>query len=387
MVLVRTSRGRRDARSSLRLFRVGEGVAARGACCRWPSPCSASPLAGRTSPLTASGIWACRTGSPAPGCRASSRTAAASCGSAPSEGLNRYAGGVVKAYRHDPADPRSLPIASVNAIFEDSRRRLWLGGGVAHRHRWPRALRLRPGSLRVLPHRRRSEASRAPSGARHRRGSPAAHLDRRRGRSLLLRRDQGQLHPVPASGRSGDEPQRRRGPVAARGPSGPALGRHGLGSRLPRHALGPHRSLAHSVDGSSRPSASCRRVWALHEGGDGTLWVGTRGDGLHHLDPATGRDTRYVFRAGTNSIGSDYVLALAGDGRNRIFIGLENAGLDILDTASGRFTHHTPRLDDPSQPERDVDPEPAVRRPGHPLDRHLLWRRRTCCRLSPRGST
>ena len=43
------------------------------------------------------------------------------------DGANRYDGNGFVVYRHDPDDPGSLPSATVEAFFEDSRKRLWVG--------------------------------------------------------------------------------------------------------------------------------------------------------------------------------------------------------------------------------------------------------------------
>jgi ligand-binding sensor domain-containing protein len=47
------------------------------------------------------------------------------------EGLNRYDGAGFKVYRHDASDPHSLPSNVAGALFEDSKKRLWVGSGWA----------------------------------------------------------------------------------------------------------------------------------------------------------------------------------------------------------------------------------------------------------------
>ena len=50
------------------------------------------------------------------------------------DGLNRFDGDSITVYRHDPADPSSLPASYIRSIDEDANGRLWIGtegGGVA----------------------------------------------------------------------------------------------------------------------------------------------------------------------------------------------------------------------------------------------------------------
>ena len=49
------------------------------------------------------------------------------------DGLNRYDGSGIKIYRHDPKDANSLPSSVIGCLFEDSKKRLWIGSGWAAR--------------------------------------------------------------------------------------------------------------------------------------------------------------------------------------------------------------------------------------------------------------
>ncbi len=262
------------------------------------------------------------------------------------DGLNRNAGGVLKAYRHDPADPKSLPIKAVTAILEDSRGRLWLGGGMGTG---------RGGLARYDFEQDRFVSFRADGGGQRPTQVHAVVEDRRH---LIWIADQRGLYCYDESKDSFTLYQHQAG-VEASLSGGGVLSL--LLDRQDRLWVGT-RSGLDSIDTRTGridhwpirprgPGASGRlSVWALLEGEGGTLWVGTQGDGLHHFDPATGRDRRH-FRAGdssANSIGGDDVFSLADDGQGRLFVGLDNAGLDILDIRSGRFTHYTPRPEDPS---------------------------------------
>ncbi len=85
---------------------------------------------------------------------------------------------------------------------------------------------------------------------------------------------------------------------------------------------------------------SSSSVRSLALGGDGKVWIGTRGGGLNRLDPTTGRVD--VFRAGdpaTGALASDEVGSLLVDSRNRLWVGTA-AGLHRYDASSGNFVRY-----------------------------------------------
>lgn len=78
-------------------------------------------------------------------------------------------------------------------------------------------------------------------------------------------------------------------------------------------------------------------VNALHEDGQGQLWLGTEG-GLARLDRATG----YFSAAGVppQQLSDVRVFALAADGANKLWIGTA-AGLDRVDPVAGQVVRHS----------------------------------------------
>ncbi len=261
------------------------------------------------------------------------------------EGLNRYAGGAIDVYRHDPNDPRSLPISSVRVIFEDSRRRLWLGGfwgrgGLArYDFEQDRFVSFLPDARSTVPPHREVRAI----------------TEDRQGR-IWIATDNGLLAYDQEQDDFSSYRQRKPGQEGLSSSNVYSLlldgqGRLWIGTNAgldwldTRTGRITHRSV---LPGDPR-DPSRFEIWALYEDEAGVLWVGSLGGGLHRLDPATGREACYLPdpRSG-NSISTDRVRALTGDGHGRLFVGTENGGLDVLDTRSGRFTHHVTDHDDPA---------------------------------------
>ena len=140
------------------------------------------------------------------------------------DGLNRYDGLSFKVYKHDPADPASLPSSFVWDVEEDADGNLWIAtaGGLA---KWERATDrfVRAGEAGGAEH---------PGPALCAAAERAVDRDARR-RSLPPRRRDRDLDPLrPRRGRS-REPGRRPHLRAARRRQGPALGGH---RRRPRPA-------------------------------------------------------------------------------------------------------------------------------------------------------
>jgi signal transduction histidine kinase/streptogramin lyase len=86
-----------------------------------------------------------------------------------------------------------------------------------------------------------------------------------------------------------------------------------------------------------RGASISRKVRAIAPGADGTLWLGTIGAGLVHVDPVSGRAERIRHDpARRDSLPDDSVIALA-PGRGRLWVG-SPTGLSWRDARSGRFT-------------------------------------------------
>jgi len=88
-------------------------------------------------------------------------------------------------------------------------------------------------------------------------------------------------------------------------------------------------------------------VWSVVEGANGTLWAASVGDGLYHVDPATGTVVNVRHDAGDpDSLASDQLLALHFDRRGRLWVGTKDAGVERMDGT--RFHHYRHRPGDTS---------------------------------------
>ncbi len=104
-------------------------------------------------------------------------------------------------------------------------------------------------------------------------------------------------------------------------------------------------------------SLSSNKIRALYEDRQGTLWVGTgfvwdKDDlgGLNRFDRKTGTFTRYLHDAkNNNSLISNKVRAIFEDSNGTLWIGTMGDGLHTLDRVSGIITRHTY---DPKLPEK-----------------------------------
>ncbi len=82
-------------------------------------------------------------------------------------------------------------------------------------------------------------------------------------------------------------------------------------------------------------------VSSIAEGGDGRIWVGTDGGGLHVIDPRTGHVSRYPLRQSGPGAASNAVQSVLGDPAGRIWVGFWSAGLCRID-AGGRVRFYHP---------------------------------------------
>ncbi|HEX9186819.1 MAG TPA: two-component regulator propeller domain-containing protein, partial [Vicinamibacteria bacterium] len=269
------------------------------------------------------------------------------------DGANRYDGYDFVAYHHDANDPATLPSPTVEALFEDSRKRLWVGTSAGD------ATLAQPGRAQVFglalydrEHDRFTTYHLEPTGTA---GSNVVRdfAEDRDGRLWLATGD-GLTRFDPEAGRFERYPL--SGTAAAPGSSpiamalvldeqdrlwvGTASGLLTFDRRTGRYTrwAGPEGDPA----GLGRAE-----IWDVVPGEGGTLWVAATDRGLHHLDPATGRDT--VYRPDPRdpaSISPGRVLRLARDGR-RLYVAIENAGLNVLDLDTGRFARHQSDPEDP----------------------------------------
>lgn len=76
-------------------------------------------------------------------------------------------------------------------------------------------------------------------------------------------------------------------------------------------------------------------TWAIAEDGDGSLWIGTLGSGLFHLNPSTMQHVRYD--TSNSDISSDYIIKVLDDNKGHVYIAT-SLGVNVFDTAKGSFT-------------------------------------------------
>lgn len=206
-------------------------------------------------------------------------------------GLNRYDArtGAFSRYRHDPADPTSISHDDVSALYEDTGGTLWVG--------------TRGGGLnRIIDGRiERVEGAPAESGAQARLIEQICGDGE--GGLWVATQNEGLLHYAPASNRWHDEPG------------------------LAEVGIAPNTELS-----------------ALLRTDDGSLWVGTRGQGLARRD-ARGRWRAWAASGAETTPTSSIIHDLAVAGAGRIWVA-GNQGMDRFDPASGRFEsfRHVPGL-------------------------------------------
>ena len=261
------------------------------------------------------------------------------------DGLNRYDGRGFKVYRHDPLDPTSLPASVVRVLFEDSKKRLWVGNGWANAG-FALYDRDHDSFKRFLP---RPELAGEPAG-----NAVRAIAEDAQGR-LWLGTDNGvarfdpethatQLFPLAAQTRANVTQDTVVSLLFDR------EGRLWVGTRAGLLRLDPQSGRYSRWRGSDDATGLGRdEIWDLHEDEDGSLWIGVLGGGLHHLDPRSGRDTRYLpDPRDPGSISHARVRRLVPDGHGGLYVGTENGGVCLLDTRSGRFTRFPVDVDDES---------------------------------------
>jgi ligand-binding sensor domain-containing protein len=79
-------------------------------------------------------------------------------------------------------------------------------------------------------------------------------------------------------------------------------------------------------------------VTSLYQDRAGRIWVGTHGGGLNLFDSATGKFTRYQHGDSARSIADNYVWAINEGPNDTLWLGT-NDGLDLFDVQKNEFTH------------------------------------------------
>jgi signal transduction histidine kinase/ligand-binding sensor domain-containing protein/DNA-binding response OmpR family regulator len=89
---------------------------------------------------------------------------------------------------------------------------------------------------------------------------------------------------------------------------------------------------------ASRSARLKRAAISMCEDSSGFLWIGTEGDGLHRLDPKTGRVTSYHRIFGSSDPdGSDQLHSIALDPTGILWLGTSGGGIDKFDLKTMRY--------------------------------------------------
>lgn len=243
-------------------------------------------------------------------------------------GLNRLdrATGQFEAFQHDPSDPDSLSVNAVVSLMEDRSGLLWVGtfGGGVDRYdpRRNRFLKIQAG----------------PSSAHGLSDNIIWSVAKDRSGTLWLGTATGGLFSAePGSAKFANY---RHDPLDPFSLSDDQVfrvfesrdGSLWVGTAGGLDRFDPVQTIfVHYETGP---------VFAIYEAEDGTLWLGSTTHGLIHLDPQTRLSTSYRNQPDNpDSLGGDFVTAIAHLEDGRLLVGTFATGLDIFSPASGTFEH------------------------------------------------
>ncbi|MBK8807877.1 MAG: response regulator [Bacteroidales bacterium] len=85
-------------------------------------------------------------------------------------------------------------------------------------------------------------------------------------------------------------------------------------------------------------------VFTLLEDADGSLWLGTFGAGLQHVEnPDSDKPTitKYVFNKNENSLSNNFITSMFNEGKNALWLGTNGGGLNRFDKKRKTFEHFT----------------------------------------------
>jgi signal transduction histidine kinase/CheY-like chemotaxis protein/ligand-binding sensor domain-containing protein len=240
-------------------------------------------------------------------------------------------------FRHQEAVPSSLGADYVTALFEDSRRRLWVGTGGAGLDL------MEPGGFRHFRH------TANPGGLSN---NMVFAVSEDADHTLWVGTENGGLDLMRAGGDTFE-------PLVEDDIDNYSLSNNSIyaiyrdrndnmwvgtysgGVNLFNRDMGEFQVYRHSTETSSLSNNNVLDFY----GTPGKVWIGTDGGGLDVLDEHSGRIRHILHREGNvHTIGNNYVLSLEGDTKGHIWVGTVAEGLAVLDTEGNviRYFRHTP---------------------------------------------
>ena len=213
------------------------------------------------------------------------------------DGLYKYDGYNLKAYRHERGNPNSVADDYIRALYKDRDGSLWIGTGYGGLDR----LDPNRDTFTHYPHESRNPGSLLDSNV------VCVYQDRRG--QLWVGTDGGLDRLEPASGTFVHY----------------------------RHNPQDAGSLSNNI------------VTSIYEDRRGTLWIGTE-IGLNKLERATGRFSHFLHDpANPHSIGHNYVYCILEDRSGVLWVASPNGnGLSALDVKTGEFTRYSFRTEETS---------------------------------------
>jgi len=270
--------------------------------------------------------------------------------------------GMLEIYRHDSADPASLPDNQVMSLAEDRSGLLWVGtkfGGIAkwNPRTWSFGRHLASNVMAFT----KDKAGRLwigsigggltlldPATQTSRR---IEHLSDDRVMALLADREGGIWAGTMRGGLNRIDAQTLKVTVFQLAVPGvmslleDSAGRIWVGTfgdGLARYERATGQFIRYPADAADPTRLESGRVTALAQDGHGRIWAGTDGGGLHVFDPASGRFFRLPHNGDPGTLSSDTVYALHIGADGTVWVGTRGGGLDqvigsSLDPASVRF--------------------------------------------------
>jgi ligand-binding sensor domain-containing protein len=262
---------------------------------------------------------------------------------ATADGLNRYDGYGFTVYRPEPGDPQSLSSNVVTHLYEDTEGTLWVCTARAgasrsdhqsstfavYRHRPDQPNSLSESSIYDVYEDRDSLLWVGTIGGGLNR------VDRRNGAVTHYRHDPND-------------------PRSLADDNVPALyedraGRFWVGTSGGLQRLDRQTGTFESFPLASPDSAQQQQVLMLGEAPGGTLWVGTRGQGLYRFDPERGVATaHYRISEDSTGVNNNVIFDVEARPDGGLWIGTARRGLMLLDPETGLAEHFRHDPDDPA---------------------------------------